>query len=552
MSLAGTMDRLVAASAALGKVQAIAQEMADPYLISRILKRQEAVSSSSIEGINSTLDELLAVEDADEDGRSEVRQVRDYALLLDRLLPLAGERGQAIFDLGLIQRLHAEVMRSDPNYPDIPGELRGTVVWIGGQGNIAYSTWNPPPPDHVRSCILETVEYLRNEGMQSMTQNSVVRMAVAHAHFEAVHPFRDGNGRVGRLLLPLMMAAERQLPLYLSPYIDAHKDAYYAALKGAQQRLEWEAIVGFVSDAVVATVDELLVTRGALARLSEDWAGRRKFRKGAASTRALALIQNYPVLTVKRLAALLDVTVPQANQAVEQLVEAGILSERTGYARNRIFAAGEVLTVVNRPFGDEPVPPWTGATWTRMPQTGVSRPNRQHARYGPSRTHPGERDPRPAPMARPEAPDPFSSPHDMASSSRDHLACPSAAASAPRGPQPRPRTGDRLCGRRGHARLHGDAGSRHGDGRHGDGRHAVLPQEADGHARLLQGLPVNGALPREGGHGLAVRPRIAVARGRHRGDGMGRHRGLRKPFARATHRASPSLNPMPPAPAPAR
>ncbi len=104
MSLEGVLDRLVAASAALGKVQAIAQEMADTYLISRILKRQEAVSSSSIEGTNSTLDELLAVEDADEDGRSEVRQVRDYAQLLDRLLPDATERGYRVFDLDLVRR----------------------------------------------------------------------------------------------------------------------------------------------------------------------------------------------------------------------------------------------------------------------------------------------------------------------------------------------------------------------------------------------------------------------------------------------------------------
>lgn len=357
ISLDDTLDRLVAASAALGRVQAIAGEMADPYLISRILKRQEAVSSSSIEGTNSTLDELLAVEDADEDGRAQVRQVRDYALLLDRLLPEAGKQGYGIFDLGMIQRLHAEVMRSDPDYKDVPGELRESVVWIGGTGDIAYSTWNPPPPAKVRDCLLETIDYLRNEGMQSINQNLVVRMAVAHAHFEAVHPFRDGNGRVGRLLLPLMMAAERQVPLYISPYIDAHKDAYYAALKRAQQQLEWKAIVGFVSDAVTVTVDELLVTRAALATLRDDWGTRRKFRKGAASTRALDLLAHHPVLTVKRLGALLDVTVAQANQAVEQLVETGILTERTGYARNRIFAATEVLTVVNRPFGHQPALP---------------------------------------------------------------------------------------------------------------------------------------------------------------------------------------------------
>ena len=106
-------------------------------------------------------------------------------------MPAATERGYGIFDLDLVRRLHPEVMKSDADHRDIPGELRGSAAWIGGMGNIAYSTWTPPPPDQVRACLLETVDYLRNEGMQSMTQNLVVRMAVAHAHFEAVHPFRE-------------------------------------------------------------------------------------------------------------------------------------------------------------------------------------------------------------------------------------------------------------------------------------------------------------------------------------------------------------------------
>lgn len=358
IALTEVLPRLSRASQAIGRVQALAEDMEDHFQISRILKRQEAISSSAIEGTNSTLDELLAVEDAeDEDARSQVRQVRDYAVLLDRLVPEAQARGPAIFTLDMIQRLHAEAMRSDSDYRDVPGELRRTVAWIGGGGHIAYSTWNPPPPDRVRDCLLDTVDYLRNEGLPAVHQNLVTRMAVAHAHFEAVHPFRDGNGRVGRLLLPIMMAADGTVPLYLSPYIDAHRDEYYAALKGAQQRLEWTGIVGFLADAVVGTVEELMVTRRALERLRGEWVGRRKFRKNAASTRALDVLADHPVLTVKRLGRLLDVSFAQASQAVDQLVAADILRERTGYQRNRIFVAGEVLTIVNRPFGAEPALP---------------------------------------------------------------------------------------------------------------------------------------------------------------------------------------------------
>lgn len=261
LDLKGVSLRHGQAVGALAKVDALAAEARDPYFVSRVLTRREAVSSSSIEGTNSTLDEMLTVEEtADEQSKAAVKQVRNYALLLDRLLPEAQQRGYDIFSLDLLQSLHAEILRGDPDYKDTPGDLRNGVVWIGG-ANIAYSSWNPPPPEDVRACLLETVDYLRNEGMQQVTQDLITRMAVAHAHFEAVHPFRDGNGRVGRMLLPLMMAAEGHVPLYLSPYVDAHKSAYYEALKAAQQRLQWDAIVGFMSDAIVGTTDELLITR---------------------------------------------------------------------------------------------------------------------------------------------------------------------------------------------------------------------------------------------------------------------------------------------------
>jgi Fic family protein len=341
---------------ALARVDALTAELQDPYFISRTLTRREAVSSSSIEGTNSTLDELLAVEEeAGDVARDAALQVRDYALALDRLLPRAATEGPAIFTPELVHELHREAMRSDPDYRDVPGEPRTTVVWIGGVRDIAYSTYNPPPPDAVGSSLADTMTYMRCEGMQSVTQSLVMRMAIAHAHFEAVHPFRDGNGRVGRLLLPLMMAAEGHVPLYLSPYIEANKPAYYGALKEAQQKLDWATMTGFVADAIAGTVDELMVTRAALRTLAAAWRTRRAFRRGSAAQRALEILSDYPILTAKRLAIRLGVSAPAALTAIGQLVETGILEERTGYRRNRVFAAAEVLSVLNRPFGSEPL-----------------------------------------------------------------------------------------------------------------------------------------------------------------------------------------------------
>jgi len=201
------------------------------------------------------------------------------------------------------------------------------------------------------------MDYMRCTGMQAVTQSLLTRMAVAHAHFEAVHPFRDGNGRVGRLLLPLAMAADGRVPLYLSPYIEAHRTAYNDALKAAQQRLDLPAIVAFMADAVIGTVTEVETTAKALTALQTLWRERRKFRGGSAALRALDVLPHYPVITVNRLSALLDVSFHSASLAVDTLVAVGILAERTGYARNRIFSAPEVLSVLNRPFGAEPILP---------------------------------------------------------------------------------------------------------------------------------------------------------------------------------------------------
>lgn len=335
----------------LGQIQALADQVSDPYVISRTLSRREAVDSSAIEGTNSTLNELLTIEEHDDDARDAARQVRDYALTLDRMLPRARNEGSDVFTIDLIRDLHREAMRHDPDYRDEPGEFKKAVNWIGGTGHISTSTYNPVPPDQVGPCLEQTAAYMRCEGMQAMTQSIVTRMAVAHAHFEAVHPFADGNGRVGRLLLPMIMAAEGHVPLYLAPYIAANRLGYYDGLKAAQQRLEWAPLVGYLSDAISGTVEELLATRTALRTLAADWRERRKYRAGSASLRTLDLLVDYPVITLKRLADKLDVSRPQALAAINQLVEAGILIERTGYRRNRVFAAEAVLAIINRPFG---------------------------------------------------------------------------------------------------------------------------------------------------------------------------------------------------------
>jgi Fic family protein len=357
VTLGSVSSRHLEAEKAMATVDAYAATLHDPYVVSRILTRQEAVSSSAIEGTHSTLDELLAAEEThDQEARTSVKLVRGYALALQSYVQRAGKHGPPIFTEQLLRNIHRRVMRADPDYLDTPGLLRARTVWIGGH-DIAYSTFNPPPADQVARCLADTVAYMRAEGLHAQQQSLLTRMAIAHAHFEAVHPFRDGNGRVGRLLLPMMMAAEGRTPLYLSAYIEANKTGYYAALKAAQQREDWAAMVGFLADAVVGSTTELMATRTALSRLEALWRYRRRFRAGSSALGALGILPQYPVVTIGRLAELLNVSFPAASKAISQLCDIGVLQERTGYSRNRIFSAPEALSIMNRPFGAQPILP---------------------------------------------------------------------------------------------------------------------------------------------------------------------------------------------------
>jgi Fic family protein len=197
--------------------------------------------------------------------------------------------------------------------------------------------------------MADQIAYLRCEGMQHINQSIIVQMAVAHAHFEAVHPFPDGNGRTGRLLLPLMLRAAHHTPLYLAPYIAAFKTDYYEALRAAQQRLDYKPLIAHLSVAIISSVDDAETAIRRLEALREEWAIRRTFRKKSAAQRMLDHLAWHPVATTKTVQRLLDVGPVAARTALNQLAEAGILSERTGKLRYRVFQASEVLRIYNNP-----------------------------------------------------------------------------------------------------------------------------------------------------------------------------------------------------------
>lgn len=328
-----------------------------------LLVRREAVSSSRMEGTWSTVDEVLSPV-ADDAARSASAAVRGYADALVHAYRAVQENGMAALTPQLLCTLHEKFMQKDPHYRGIAGRLRepglpGDVVQIGSVGRKEDSIYNPAPPAHVKRCLDEFLGWMRDRSIRELGDAGMgmplpVRMAVGHAHFEAVHPFSDGNGRIGRMLWALEMAISDVLPLYLSGYVEANKNEYVDALQEAQKRLSYRRMIEFVCRAIVTSSEEEALTREILQDLPLTWERRASFRRGSTAARALALLVQLPVVSVKVLTDELNVSTQAASQALQRLEQAGIVRDRTGRSRGRIFAAEEVISVLGRPFGSDP------------------------------------------------------------------------------------------------------------------------------------------------------------------------------------------------------
>jgi len=325
-----------------------------------LLVRREAVSSSRMEGTWSTVDEVLspAISDAD---RSATASVRGYANALTLgVVPVQAD-GLTALTQELLCELHTHVMQKDPGFAGVSGRLRtsgqpGAIVQIGSFGRKEDSIYNPTPPQYVPRCLDEILDWMADEsvlelGDAGMGLSLPVRMAVGHAHFEAVHPFSDGNGRIGRILWALQMVAAGRLPLYLSSYVETERGEYGEALQEAQKKLKYRRVVEFVCRAIISSSAEEAETHRTLHDLPAVWRRRGKFRRGSSAERALSLLLKMPLLTIKAMAAELGVSVQAASDGINRLEKAGVIRDRSGCGRGRVFAAEEVISVLARPFG---------------------------------------------------------------------------------------------------------------------------------------------------------------------------------------------------------
>lgn len=355
-------ESLRAAGVAIAQLQGAAEAVPNADLFTRTLDRREAVRSSQIEGVVSTFGELLEYElTGDDEGMAKDTGITyGYVMALHHGVHAVRTRGSQAFDENLLHTLHTILMEHDPTYTAKrkPGEFKQRQNWIGSSRSIYDARFVPAPPASVPGAIADLLRYVSGEAFAETPYLPAVslRMAVAHAHFETIHPYPDGNGRVGRLLLPLMLTADGAPPVYLSGGLKARQRDYYDALAGVQLQGDWDGWLTFFGEVVTCCADETRELILAGHALRKDWRERMAgVRSDAAAHRAIDVLMANPVITVKRLAECLGVSFPAANTAVMQMAQRGILAPQGERERHRVFIATELLDLLEH--GSEPAAP---------------------------------------------------------------------------------------------------------------------------------------------------------------------------------------------------
>ena len=341
LNLQGELQSLLsAADRALGRLDGSVLTLPNADLFVFMYVRKEAVLSSQIEGTQSSLQDLLAAEAQilDQNLPRDVDEVVNYVQAMNHGLTRLNELPVSV---RLIREIHAKLMEGVRGGRLSPGELRTSQNWIGpGGSTLNTASFIPPPPHEVPQALGDLERFLHAED----TLPPLVKIALAHVQFETIHPFLDGNGRVGRLLITFLLTEREVLHkpvLYLSHYFKQHRQTYYETLQAVRDHGAWEEWLVFFLRGVVEVAKEAAGTAKRILQLREEHraAITTRMARGAANGhKVLERLFDRPILSVNDVRDITGITFAAANNIVSRLVELGILSEMTGNARNRRFS----------------------------------------------------------------------------------------------------------------------------------------------------------------------------------------------------------------------
>jgi Fic family protein len=346
----GLMVALSKADSALSELSGLGGQLPNPHLLIAPYIRREAVLSSRIEGTKASLSELLI--DEIEEGQAnrtksdDIKEVRNYVRALEHGLAMLPELP---LSLRLVREIHAKLMDGVRGERATPGEFRRSQNWIGPAGSTPITAaFVPPPVDAMMVCLSDWEKFLHSRDAVP----DLLQCALIHVQFETIHPFLDGNGRVGRLLITLFLMERARLSrplLYLSAFIEAHKSDYYDLLQRVRTHGEWVAWLMYFFQGVTETAVAAGRQARELHRLREEY--RAKMR---GKSNALALIDELftnPYMTIARATKLLDKTHPTARAAITVLEKSEILKEVTGRQWGRVYVCQPVLAALDKPLG---------------------------------------------------------------------------------------------------------------------------------------------------------------------------------------------------------
>lgn len=343
---AATYAAVIDAAAAMARADQSASLLPNPVLLARPATRREAVSTSALEGTYAALSDVFEADFLDADElTSSVSEVRNYVTAAERAYELI-ERGQPI-SIRMLEDLQRELLRGTASDGPHAGSVRTTQVFIGvSNRRVDSARFVPPPADHRLKDGLEAWQsWIRESGSSLPT---IIRVAAAHYQFETLHPFHDGNGRLGRLVvaLQLMSAGDLRYPvLNISPWLEQNRTEYQDGLLRVSQTGDWNPWICFISAAVHAEALEVIARVDKLLALRESFQVALQGSKGVSLKIADDLI-GYPMITASLAAKLHEVSYQAANTAIAKLVERGILRQRTAGRYDRIFQCDAVLAAL--------------------------------------------------------------------------------------------------------------------------------------------------------------------------------------------------------------
>ncbi len=334
-------DRLI------GRLAGEGSRLPNPHVLIRPFVRREAVLSSKIEGTQATLGELLATEAGAVVDRSpeDLREVGNYVVALEhgisrlKTLPLC---------VRLVRELHEKLMTGVTGHQATPGRFRTIQNWIGTPGSsIANASFVPPPPGEVEPCLAAWETFLHESDLPPL-----VTIALAHYQFEAIHPFLDGNGRVGRLLITLFLIERQILPaplLYLSAFFEASRRDYYGGLRGVSERGAWNDWVEYFLLGVARMSEDALNRAVRINELLAQWQKRVSGDSTNTPLRMVELLGANPFITAKGAAEKLGIAFTTAQRAIQRLQRIGILKLVGDAKRDRVFCARTLLDILEEP-----------------------------------------------------------------------------------------------------------------------------------------------------------------------------------------------------------